>query len=79
MQNPFQLEIADPNARRVIIAANPHSGAFDRRTLIEQLVEHLEARNYEVELMGDIDSICQKANRGYHKCILARIYYLFIP
>ena len=62
MQNPFHLEIANSNARRVIIAANPHSGAFDRRVLIEQLVGQLESRDYTVELMGDIDSICQKAS-----------------
>lgn len=47
----------------MIIAANPHSGAFDRRPLIDQLVKQLESKNYEVELLGEIDLICQTASQ----------------
>ena len=64
MPDKFQVEIADPSARRVIIAANPHSGAFDRRSLIEQLVEQLESKNFDVEILGEIDRICQTASQS---------------
>ena len=48
----------------MIIAANPHSGAFDRRPLIDQLVKQLESKNFEVELLGEIDLICQTASQS---------------
>ena len=63
MSHEIKVEKADPNARRVIISANPHSGAYDRQPLIDQLVERLEAKDFQVEQLGEIDQVCQAASR----------------
>lgn len=63
MSHDIKVERADAGARRVIVSANPHSGAYDRRPLIDELVKRLEAKKFEVEQLGEIDQVCKTANR----------------
>jgi diacylglycerol kinase family enzyme len=47
--------------KKVLVAANPHSGAMDRRPLLEQLCRTLQTAGFEAELCYQIDSWQEKA------------------
>lgn len=47
--------------RKVLVAANPHSGAVDRRPLLEQLCQALEGAGFEADLSYQLDSWQSKA------------------
>jgi diacylglycerol kinase (ATP) len=47
--------------KKVLVAANPHSGAVDRRPLLEELCRALEAAGFETDLCYQLDSWQSKA------------------
>lgn len=59
--------------KKVLVAANPHSGAVDRRPLLEQLCRALEAAGFESELCYQLDSWESKAAELLSRGTLAAV------
>jgi diacylglycerol kinase family enzyme len=52
-----ETENSDPNAKTVIFAINPNSGAKDRRALCESIAKTLESDGFDVRLLTDLDDV----------------------
>lgn len=52
-----ETENSDPNAKTVIFAINPNSGAKDRRSLCESIAKRLEADGFDVRLLTDLGEV----------------------
>ncbi len=52
-----KIQRCSPNARQVVLVANPKSGASDRRHLVEHLAEMLTDRGFTADIETDIERV----------------------
>jgi diacylglycerol kinase (ATP) len=59
-----------PDADQVLILVNPKAGRGPSANRLDQLAELLRGQRLAVELSGDLDRLCQRANQAFREGVL---------